>query len=131
MDSITELLYEARLGGLNFNIEVTSKGLQLIFSGFSQKMPAFAEQLLELLKAYKPDPATYARFRDVKQREIESWRTQQPYYHSSYHHSQATETMQYPIQDLKRALERSTIKDLLPEGGYIAHAVSTPGSYGT
>ncbi len=104
----------------------------MIFSGFNEKMPGFIEEVLQRLRAYAPDQETYDRFRDVKRREIDGWATQQPYVHTAYYHTQATETMQYPIEDLANAFSKATLKDLTPGGhGYILNVVTELGSHGT
>ncbi|KAJ1386221.1 Metalloenzyme, LuxS/M16 peptidase-like protein, partial [Ochromonadaceae sp. CCMP2298] len=100
MDSINEFLYDARLAGLGFEIEFTSKGVQLILSGYSDKLPLFTEQVVKALGGFKPDPQTFRRFKDLLEREYTNWSTQQPYYHSSYYASLLSETLQYPIGDL-------------------------------
>ncbi len=112
MDSANEYLYEARLAGLNFNLEFTSRGLVLTFTGFSEKLPLFAEKMLALLREFKPERNAYARFRDVQQRELSGWKTQQPYYHANYFASQILETLQYDIPSLQKALDKADINML-------------------
>ena len=109
MESVNEYLYEARLAGLNFNLECSSRGLELTFTGFSDKLHLFAEKMLNLLKNFKPDPKMYARFRDVQLRELRGWKTQQPYYHSNYFASQVLETLHYDIPSLQKALDKADI----------------------
>lgn len=103
-DSISELVYDASLANLSFTLEFTSKGVQLIFSGFSDKFFVFASNILSLLKAFKASDTVFRRYKDVLARELSSWKTQQPYQHSSYYANLATETLQFPIEDLVRTL---------------------------
>ena len=127
MDSVNEYLYEARLAGLNFNLEFTSRGLVLTFTGFSEKLPLFTEKMLQFLKDFKPNKETYARFRDVQKRELDGWKTQQPYYHANYYASQVLETLQYDIPSLKMALENANM-DMLT--GFLEKSVGRT-SFGT
>jgi insulysin len=106
MDSINEYLYEARLAGLNFNFDVTSRGISLTFSGFSDKMSIFAESILQIILEYKPSNGEILRYKDLLQREYMGWKTQQPYSHASYFASQITETLQYPIPVLLDIIQK-------------------------
>jgi len=112
LDSINEFLYDARLAGLTFELEFTSKGVQLQLGGFSDKLESFAERVLQLLKNFRPDEHTFARFKDLQERSLSGWRTQQPYYHTTYYSSLATETLQYPIEDLQKALASLKVHDI-------------------
>ena len=112
LDSINEFLYEAGLAGLQLNIEVNSKGIVLVVSGFSDKVNLFAEQVCKYLTAFIPNEETYARFKGLIDRELMNWSTEQPYYHSSYYASLASESLQYPIDEIKLALKAASIKQL-------------------
>lgn len=127
MESINEYLYEARLAGLNFNLEFTSRGAQMTLSGFNNKLPVFAERMLGLLKDFKADITSYERFRDVQQRELVGWKTQQPYYHANYYANQALETLQYTIPQLQTALNQANIGML---DGFLSKTVGKE-SFGT
>jgi insulysin len=80
-DASSEFLYEANLAGLSFDIEFTSRGVQFTISGYSDTLPLFAKRCIALLKEYKPAEATVSRFKDVLTREVNSWKSQQPYQH--------------------------------------------------
>lgn len=126
MDSINEYLYDARLAGLGFQLDFTSKGVQIVLSGYNDKLALFAERVCTALKTYEPDEPTYQRMRDLLLREYNSWTAQQPYFHASYFSALATETLNYPIPEMKAALarvSRASLKDFL--------TVSLGRSYGT
>ena len=126
MDSISEFMYDASLAGLSFELEFTSRGVQLIFSGFSDKFMKFVTKCVDLLKTFKPEKTTFFRFKDVLQREINSWKTQQPYQHVSYYASLATETLQFPIEVLEKTLSTIKLNDI---DGFVTTSVKS--SYGT
>ena len=111
LDSINEYLYEARLAGLGVELDFTSKGVQLIFSGYDDRMPIFIDHVVRALLAFRIDDNVdnYNRFRDLINREFMGWATQQPYYHASYYSQLAQETLQFPISDLLAALQRADI----------------------
>ena len=106
LDSLNEFLYDARLAGLGFELDFTNKGVQIIFSGFNDKMLPFVRSVTRSLKDYTPDAATFARYKDLLMREFLSWRTQQPYSHCSHFAALCTETLQFRIPDTMAALER-------------------------
>ena len=112
LDSINEELYNARLAGLTFELEFTSKGLQLIFAGYSEKIKTFAQRVMERLVQFNPDQSSFNRFKDIVQREIGNWKSQQPYMHCAYYSSLAMETLNYPIDDLSEALKRININSI-------------------
>ena len=112
MDSMTEFLYDARLADMGFELEFTSKGVQLLLSGFSDKLAPFTAIVFEKLRTYEPDVATFNRFKDLLEREFKGWKSQQPYYHVSYYASLASETLQFDIKDVEKTLSQTTPKDL-------------------
>lgn len=111
-ESINEYLYDARLAGLSFQIAFTSKGVQLIFSGFNDKLLLFVERVCNALKNFEPDAATFSRIKVVLDREFANWKTDQPYSHAAYYASLASETLQYPIPELQAALKSTTLGDV-------------------
>ena len=112
LDSLTEYLYDAHLADLGFQLLFTSQGLQLVFSGFSDKLLLFATTVLHRLLSFNPEAASVARFKDLLRRELLSWRTQQPYYHCSYFAALATETLTFPVEDSLSALGTITAEQL-------------------
>jgi secreted Zn-dependent insulinase-like peptidase len=112
LESINEFLYEARMGGLTLDFDVTSRGIQLVLSGFSDKMPLFVQQVCAELLTFVPDDAVYSRLVQALQRELSSWPTQQPYYHASYYTSLATESLQYTVPELTAAVAKSSVSKI-------------------
>lgn len=112
MDSISEFIYDASLAGLSFDIEFTSKGVQFTLTGFSDKFELFANEVVNLLINFQPRESSFFRFKDVLEREFRSWKTQQPYQHVSYYTSLATETLQFPIEELSETLKTIQISDI-------------------
>lgn len=112
LDSINEELYNARLAGLAFELEFTSKGLQMVFSGYNDKMKVFAKRVMELLVQFNPDQKSFNRYKDILQREIGNWKSQQPYQHCSYYAALSMETLNYPIEELAEALRRVNLNSV-------------------
>ena len=108
-DSINEFLYEARLAGLSMELDINSQGVQLILSGYNDKMPVFAEKIGATLRNYQPDAATFERYKEQLLRELNNWATQQPYSHASYYASLVSLTMQHTVEEILTATARSDL----------------------
>lgn len=126
LESIGEFLYDASLAGLSANIEFTSKGFQLVLSGYNDKLDLFASKVLLALKTFTPDKATYTRIRNLLEQEYMNWNTQQPYFHAAYYGSLASETLQFRIEDLRKTIKTIDISSL---DGFLSKALQR--SYGT
>lgn len=80
-------------------------------------------------QTYHPDEAVFARFRDIMQRELASWQTQQPYSHSSYFASLATESLQFSIEDLSSALQVCQCGNACAEHTWLLHVLCMSRTY--
>jgi insulysin len=112
LDAINEYLYDARLAGLGFQLDLASRGVQMTFIGFNDKLPQFLSTIVNKLKDYSPDSMTFNRFKDSLQRDYSSWKFQQPYYHTAYYANLAIETLQFDIETLQSALAATTVQSL-------------------
>jgi len=112
LDSLSEYLYDARLAGLGFDLSYNPRGLQMVVSGYSDKMDVFAGRVLKRIHRYEPDQASFDRFKDLMERGLSNFKTRQPYAHASYYASQASESLQFPMNELKAALKGTRLKDL-------------------
>lgn len=104
-EKLAEFLYEARLGGLDFSLDFTSRGVQITVSGFNDKFAYFFHKVLHYLAEFTPDEVLFRRVQEVMKRELDSWKTQQPYSHASYYTGLAIESLQFTIEQMKEALE--------------------------
>eukprot|EP01038_Epipyxis_sp_PR26KG_P009001 gene9001-12142_t len=107
LDSLNEeLLYDAHLAGLDFQIDISSKGLQLVFSGFQDKLSLFINKVLAALSNYTPSPSSFQRIKELLKREYQNWYTLQPYNHASYYANLVSESLQFPIDELLMSLDK-------------------------
>ena len=111
-DSLSEYSYDAALGGLNYAIEFTSRGLQITFSGYSDKLDIFAAKILKELKNYRPSSETFYRFKDILARDALAWKSQQPYQHAGYFAGLYSETLQFSNKEMIDAISRTEAGDL-------------------
>jgi insulysin len=108
IDSLNEYFYDAALAGLRFDLSFTSRGFDFSFSGFNDKLDVFIREIMSALSNFEVSERPLARFKDLLSREFQNWKTMQPYGHASYYANLATETLQYPIEELVAALKSST-----------------------
>jgi insulysin len=68
--------YPAELAGLRYDISTTTAGLQIRLSGFSDKQPLLARDILRVLAEFEPDADTLALHRDEQIRHWRNFRTE-------------------------------------------------------
>lgn len=112
VDHINEYLYNAHLAGLDWEIEFTSKGLQCIVNGFHDNFHIFLEEIMNSLSTFQASSEDFKRHYDIVQRELEGWRTQQPYSHAAYYSHLATETLNFEIESLQNSLKKVRLEDI-------------------
>jgi insulysin len=126
VDSINEYLYQARLAGLGFEVDLTPQGVQFIVSGYSDKFVSFAERVLISLRAFQCSGSELDRHKEMLARELESWAVQQPYAHAAYYAGLASESLRHPIPALQHALTQTSLGDV---NAFLQHSLQR--SYGT
>ena len=126
VDSLSEYAYDAMLAGLNYDLDITSRGLQITFSGYDDKLKVFVQRILSELKNFQPSVSTFSRFKDIMSRELGAFKTQQPYQHASYFASLISETLLFSNEEMKAALLRTNISYL---NGFLSRVLQE--SFGT
>lgn len=108
-DRLTEDYYAARLAGLAANCASTVAGISVSFSGYSDKLLLFVEEVLEKIKNFDgPTESEFARALDGLKREQASFDFQQPYAHAAYFSRLATFVPEYPVEALRAATAKVT-----------------------
>eukprot|EP00435_Cladocopium_sp_Y103_P071378 s163_g37.t1 len=108
-DRLTEDYYAARLAGLAANCASTVAGISVSFSGYSDKLLLFVEEVLEKIKNFDgPTESEYARALDGLKREQASFDFQQPYAHAAYFSRLATFVPEYTVESLRAATAKVT-----------------------
>ncbi|PJF18726.1 hypothetical protein PSACC_01469 [Paramicrosporidium saccamoebae] len=78
-DSMNELLYEAEMAGLHFDIGQTTDGIYLAFCGYDQKLPLLLKEVMNRVMQYKTNPARFAAIKDKYARWLKSVIHDNPY----------------------------------------------------
>ncbi|CAK9006939.1 Insulin-degrading enzyme (Insulin protease) (Insulinase) (Insulysin) [Durusdinium trenchii] len=112
-DRLTEEYYAARLAGLAANCASTVAGISLSFSGYSDKLLLFVQEVLQKIRDFDgPTPSEFARALDALKREQASFDFQQPYAHAAYFSRLATYIPEYPVEELRAATKRVTLEQV-------------------
>jgi insulysin len=83
-DSLTEYSYDAELGGLRYAISEDDEGLQIIVSGYNDKIDVLLRKVLETLRGFKVDPSRLAVMREQLTLEYQNFRLSQAYRIATY-----------------------------------------------
>ena len=112
LESQTEFLYTARLAGLAVNVDFSHRGVDLILSGFSDKIELFAKKICAALHSFQPDEVTFQRYKEQFLRDLGNFPTQQPYFHASYYASLALESHHVTVEELTAAASVVELSDI-------------------
>lgn len=93
-DQLNELAYPAQLAGLDFDVSVGWRGIQISVGGFNQKQGELLAELLAVLKAPEWQQSRFSRLKAQRLRQFENARRQSPY--------------QQVVAELPRMLNRET-----------------------
>lgn len=59
-ESLSQYSYEATLAGLDFSVGNETDGIQLVVSGYSDKLSVLLEVVVDRIKSLKVDPSRFA-----------------------------------------------------------------------
>ncbi|CAM9553710.1 unnamed protein product [Scytosiphon promiscuus] len=114
-EKLNEYTYDARMAGLGYSLDFTTRGVRLSFGGFGDKMPDFIERVAEAVATHTPtDPVVFERLRDVVRRDLASYDTQQPYQHAMSNAAVASEDPRYTVKEVRDTLDSIKLADLKP-----------------
>jgi insulysin len=83
-DSLTEYSYYADLAGLRYAISEDEHGLQLIVSGYNDKIAVLLRKVLETLRTFQVDPNRLAVMKEQLKLDYENFRLNHPFRISNY-----------------------------------------------
>jgi insulysin len=78
-DSLSELLYEAHVAGLRFDVELEARGLVFAFYGYDDKLPLLLREVMQRVVQFQADPARFAAIHDRYSRWLKSFVHDMPY----------------------------------------------------
>mmetsp|Transcript_27656 Transcript_27656/g.60901 ORF Transcript_27656/g.60901 Transcript_27656/m.60901 type:complete len:1176 (+) Transcript_27656:8-3535(+) len=109
-----QFLYDARIAGLAFQFSSTSRGLQLFFSGYNDKLLPFTRTVVRAVTSFDSaeQPIICDNQRDELARQLRSVTKQDPWQQADYWATLSTIVKDYSVRELLSALEATSATDL-------------------
>lgn len=84
-DSLTEDSFEVARAGFYFHFESTTRGPELMFDGYSQRIDDLLLEIVEKVKSFKPNPTRFEILWAQKKAALEMSEQRSPTYHARVH----------------------------------------------
>jgi insulysin len=111
-EGFNEFGYPVRLAGLEYGISADKKGINLTFSGYSDRIQELVKTVAGRLKKITIDQKTFDTLKEVRLRRYQNFHFQQPYQQAFYYRSLLLEGRKYSIMDYEKAIKKIKLKDL-------------------
>jgi len=112
-DALNEYTYDASAAGLQYGLQFTTKGPEITFTGYNDKLPDFVKYIAKGIATHIPDDeAKFERFKDTIARDLEGFITDQPYRHAVLFSRIYTDAPAYTPLEVLKELKALTIKDV-------------------
>lgn len=79
VDLLTEYSYDAQLAGLKYSMNNILDGLQIVVSGYNDKIPQLLRTVLQSLTQLQPSEARLSILKQQFERELENFKLEQPF----------------------------------------------------
>ena len=118
-DRLKEYTYDASLAGLSFDVQVTPRGVRLLFGGYNDKLLDFATYVSakisqEITEVLPENEDEFDRYKDEIVRALAAFDVQQVYSHAIYYSNLALnpKSFLYTNAELRDAIEKVNLSDL-------------------
>lgn len=118
-DRLKEYTYDASLAGLSFDVQVTPRGVRLLFAGYNDKLLDFATYVTtkvsqDINDVLPENDGEFDRYKDEIVRALAAFDVQQVYSHAIYYSNLALnpKNFLYTNAELRDAIERVSLSDL-------------------
>ncbi|KAI9918575.1 hypothetical protein PsorP6_011876 [Peronosclerospora sorghi] len=116
-DTLTEMAYEAELAGMEYELGLHARALELFAGVYSENLPILVSKVLDQMLAmtsatYPLDEAVFQRVKDRTKRMYENLYLEEPYQHAVHQCSQLLETSRWSVDDKLRAIAHVSSTDL-------------------
>ena len=111
-EGFNEFGYPVRLAGLEFGINVDKKGINLTFSGYSDRIQELVKTIAVRLKKITIDKKTFNTLKEVRLRRYQNFHFQQPYQQAFYYRSLLLEGRKFSIMDYENEIKKIKLKHL-------------------
>ncbi|HHZ78877.1 MAG TPA: hypothetical protein EYN57_08070 [Candidatus Lambdaproteobacteria bacterium] len=111
-EGFNEFGYPVRLAGLEYGINVDKKGINLTFSGYSDRIQELVKTVAVRLKKITIDKKTFNTLKEVRLRRYQNFHFQQPYQQAFYYRSLLLEGRKFSIMDYEKEIKKIKLKHL-------------------
>ncbi|CAF1425013.1 unnamed protein product [Adineta steineri] len=111
-DSLTEIVYPAQLGGLQYELYDFDYGMQLTVYGFNHKIKQLLETIVDRMINIKVNPQRFEIIKEKFKRSLENARRDDPYEMADYGVTYLTAEHQWSIDELLSCIDGITAHDL-------------------
>lgn len=111
-EGLNEFGYPIRLAGLEYGIHVDKKGVNLTFSGYSDRIQELVKTVAGRLKKITIDNKTFNTLKEVRLRRYQNFHFRQPYQQAFYFRSLLLEGHKFSIMDYEKEIKKIKLKDL-------------------
>ena len=118
-DRLTEYTYDATLAGLSYDVQVTPRGVRLLFGGYNDKLLDFAKYVStkvsqDYLQVLPENESEFERYKDEIVRALAAFDVNQVYAHAIYYSNLALNPKNslYTNAELRDAIQKVNLADL-------------------
>lgn len=111
-EGLNEFSYPVSLAGLEYGINVDKQGINLTFSGYSDRLLELVKTVAERLKKITIDNKTFNNLKEIRLRRYQNFHFQQPYQQAFYFRSLLLEGRKFSIMDYEKEIKKISLKDL-------------------
>lgn len=112
-DKLTELTYNAQIAGQAFSLARTPLGIELRFSGYSEKQPELIAIVLRTLTSHTLDEKRFSRVKEQYQRSLENYRLESPLRHATDDVTHILVSPHFESEELLLSLRDKTVSNVL------------------
>ena len=105
-EGLNEFGYPVRLAGMEYGINVDKNGINLTFSGYSDRIQELVKTVASRLKTITIDKKTFNNLKEVRLRRYQNFYFQQPYHQAFYFRSLLLEGKKFSIMDYEKEIKK-------------------------
>ncbi|KAF2673613.1 LuxS/MPP-like metallohydrolase [Microthyrium microscopicum] len=111
-DSLNEYSYDAEIAGLEYSLSQNGLGLQIIISGYNDKMAVLLEKVLHSMRELNVKEDRFDIIKERAQRVYKNWHFKQPFHQVGTYKSWLTQDRSFIVDELANELQNITVEDI-------------------
>ncbi|UJR37824.1 hypothetical protein I4U23_030514 [Adineta vaga] len=111
-DSLTEFVYPAQLGGLQYELSALNYGIQLTLHGFNHKIKQLLETIIDRMVNLVVKPQRFEIMKEKIKRSLQNFRRDVPYQMAHYGVTYLTAEHQWNKDELLSCIDGITVQDI-------------------